>query len=78
VVQTAGFKDGLWLDRSGSPMTDAARMTERFRRVNYGKLEIEITIDDPKARRRGPSSSIISSYSTPSCWITSAWKTKRA
>jgi len=49
VVQTTGFKDGLWLDRSGSPMTDAAKMTERFRRVKYGKLEIEITVDDPKA-----------------------------
>jgi hypothetical protein len=30
-------------------MTDAATMTERFRRVNYGNLEIEITMDDPKA-----------------------------
>ena len=49
VVQTVGFKDGLWLDRSGSPMTDAARMIEKFRRVNYGKLEIELTVDDPKA-----------------------------
>lgn len=49
VVQTVGFKDGLWLDRSGSPMTDAARMTERLRRVNYGTLEIEMTVDDPKA-----------------------------
>ena len=49
VVQTTGFKDGLWLDRSGSPMTDAARITERFRRMSYGKLDIEITVDDPKA-----------------------------
>ena len=49
VVRTTGFRDGLWLDRSGSPMTDAARMTERFRRVNYGKMEIEVTVDDPKA-----------------------------
>ncbi|HJZ74056.1 MAG TPA: hypothetical protein VKE51_20090 [Vicinamibacterales bacterium] len=49
VVQSAGFKDGMWLDRSGSPMTDSAKITERFRRVNYGKLEIEITVDDPKA-----------------------------
>jgi hypothetical protein len=30
-------------------MTDAARMTERFRRVNYGRLEIELMVDDPKA-----------------------------
>ncbi|HKB09866.1 MAG TPA: hypothetical protein VKD69_04395 [Vicinamibacterales bacterium] len=49
VVQTAGFKDGLWLDRSGSPLTESAKITERFRRVNYGTLEIEITVDDPKA-----------------------------
>jgi hypothetical protein len=49
VVQTVGFKDGTWLDRSGSPMTDAAKLTERFRRVSYGKLDIDITVDDPKA-----------------------------
>lgn len=49
VVQTNGFRDGIWLDGIGSPMTDAAKMTERFRRVNYGRLEIEVTIDDPKA-----------------------------
>jgi hypothetical protein len=49
VVQTTGFRDGLWLDRSGNPLTDAARMTERIRRVNYGRLEIELTVDDPKA-----------------------------
>ena len=49
VVETAGFRDGLWLDSGGSPLTDAARITERFRRANYGKLQIEITVDDPKA-----------------------------
>jgi len=49
VVQTIGFSDGLWLDRNGSPMTDAAKVTERFTRINYGKLDIEITVDDPKA-----------------------------
>ena len=49
VVQTNGFRDGLWLDTADSPLTDAARITERFRRVNYGTLEIELTIDDPKA-----------------------------
>jgi hypothetical protein len=49
VVQTAGFKDGLWLDRNGSPMSDAAKVTERFRRPTFGKMEIEITVDDPKA-----------------------------
>jgi len=49
VIQTAGFKDGIWLDRNGSPLTEGARITERFRRVNFGKMEIELTVDDPKA-----------------------------
>jgi len=52
VVQTTGFPDGLWLDRNGSPMTDAAKITERYRRLNYGTMEIEMTIDDPKAYTR--------------------------
>ncbi len=42
----------MWLDRSGSPTTDAAKVTERFRRINYGNMEIEITVDDPKAYTR--------------------------
>ena len=49
VVHTNGLRDGMWLDRAGSPMTDAAKLTERFRRVNYGTLEIDVTVDDPKA-----------------------------
>jgi hypothetical protein len=52
VVESAGFPDGIWLDRNGSPLTDAAKITERFRRVNYGRMEIEITVDDPKAYTR--------------------------
>ncbi len=49
VVQSTGFRDGLWLDGAGNPLTDAARITERFRRLNFGHLEITITVDDPKA-----------------------------
>jgi hypothetical protein len=52
VVESTGFPDGTWLDRSGSPLTDAAKITERFRRVNYGRMEIEVTVDDPKAYTR--------------------------
>jgi hypothetical protein len=48
VVQTIGLRD-TWIDRNGSPITEAAKLTERFRRVNYGRLEIELTVDDPKA-----------------------------
>jgi hypothetical protein len=49
VVHTAGFRDRIWLDATGNPMTDAAKLTERFRRPDFGHLEIEITVDDPKA-----------------------------
>jgi hypothetical protein len=49
VVQTAGFRDGLWADFNGSPLTDRARITERIRRPAYGKLEVAVTVDDAKA-----------------------------
>ena len=49
VVETIGFRDGLWADYDGSPITTAAKITERFRRVNFGSLELEMTVDDSKA-----------------------------
>ena len=52
VVRTEGFRDDLWLDMTGSPMTSAAKMTERIRRPNYGTMEIDVTIDDPKVYTR--------------------------
>ena len=52
VVQTNGLRDGGWLDIDGSPLTDQARLTERFRRVSYGRMEIDVTVDDPKAYTR--------------------------
>jgi hypothetical protein len=52
VIKTNGFRDALWLDMAGSPMTDAAKMTERIRRPNFGTLELQVTVDDPKAYTR--------------------------
>ncbi len=51
VVETAGFKPDGWLDINGMPSVDRRRrkMTERFRRPDFGHLEIAITVDDPKA-----------------------------
>jgi hypothetical protein len=49
VVETTGFRDDGWLDVFGTPLTEAATLTERFRRVSYGRMEIDITVDDPKA-----------------------------
>jgi hypothetical protein len=44
-----GFSDVSWLDDPGHPHTEALRVTERFRRKDFGHMEIQITIDDPKA-----------------------------
>jgi hypothetical protein len=49
VVETRGLRDGGWLDIFGTPLTDAATLTERFRRLSYGHVEIDVTVDDPKA-----------------------------
>jgi len=49
VIQTNNFRDDGWLDINGSPLTDQATMTERWQRVSYGTLRIDVTIDDPKA-----------------------------
>lgn len=49
VVETNNFRDGGWLDINGSPLTDEAKMTERWTRPTYGTLRIDVTIDDPKA-----------------------------
>ena len=49
VIETTGFVDDGWLDVRGSPLTSAGKITERFRRPKFGSLELEETIDDPKA-----------------------------
>ena len=50
VVETAGFRDGGWLDTlKGRPHSDALRVTERFQRTDFGHIQLSITIDDSKA-----------------------------
>jgi hypothetical protein len=51
VVNTIGLRGGTWIDRRGSFISEGAKLTERFRRKNYGTLEIEVTVDDPKTYR---------------------------
>jgi hypothetical protein len=43
------FHSAGWLDHRGAPYTEALKLTERFRRPNFGTLEIEVTVDDAKA-----------------------------
>jgi hypothetical protein len=61
VIETSGFNDQTWLDtEKGHPATESLHVTERFRRKDFGNLEVQATIDDPKA------------YSKP--WTTAAQK----
>jgi len=52
VVETTGLRDNGWLDVNGSPFTTEARITERFRRPTFGRLEIDVTVNDPRAYTR--------------------------
>jgi hypothetical protein len=51
VVETTGFNDRTWLDRTGHPHSEAMRLTERFRRRDAGHLEVDVTITDPRTYR---------------------------
>jgi hypothetical protein len=49
VVDTRGFNDKSWLDDSGRPHTEQLHTIERFRRRDFGHMDVEVTIDDPGA-----------------------------
>jgi hypothetical protein len=49
VIDSIGFRDDVWIDWAGSMITSAAKVRERIRRPDFGHLEIEVTVDDPKA-----------------------------
>jgi hypothetical protein len=48
VVDTVGFNDKGWLDASGHPHSEALHVVERFHRRDFGHMDVEVTIDDPK------------------------------
>ena len=52
VAETIGFNDKSWFDDPGHPHSDALRVTERFRRRDFGHLDIGMTYDDPKMYAR--------------------------
>ena len=49
VIDTIGLRDDTWIDWNGSVLTQAARVREQIRRPDFGHLEIQVTVDDPKA-----------------------------
>lgn len=49
VVESNGFNGKGWLDTNGHPVTDALHVIERYHRIDFGHMDVAITIDDPKA-----------------------------
>jgi hypothetical protein len=49
IVDTIGMRDDTWIDWNGSVVTEAAKIREEIRRLDFGHLEIKATVDDPKA-----------------------------
>jgi hypothetical protein len=49
VVDTIGLRDDTWIDWNGSVVTESAKVREQIRRPDFGHLEVQITVDDPKA-----------------------------
>lgn len=52
VIDTIGLRDDTWIDWNGSVLTQAAKVREQIRRPDFGNLEIQVTVDDPKAYTR--------------------------
>jgi len=62
VVESNGFNDLSWLDGAGHPHTEDLRITERFRRIDFGHMQFEITFDDPQVLVKPLSRSIDVKY----------------
>jgi hypothetical protein len=52
VVETAGFNDKTWLDMVGHPHSERLRVTEKFRRADFGHMQVQVTFDDPETMTR--------------------------
>jgi hypothetical protein len=51
-VDTIGFNDRGWLDIFGHPQSESMHITERYRRRDFGHMDVEYTFDDPKMYTR--------------------------
>jgi len=77
VVESAGFNDRTWLDRMGHPHSEDLRVTERFRRVDFGHMQLQVTYDDPKTLVRPLSISIAVNYAPDTDMLESVCENER-
>jgi hypothetical protein len=76
VVETLGFNDAGWLDRAGHPRSESLRVTERFRRMDLGHMQFQITFEDPETLLRPLTISLPIQYlGIRRCWNLFAMKT---
>ena len=52
VVESTGFNERSWMDMGGHPHTESLHTSERFRRTSFGRIELQVTFDDPKAYKK--------------------------
>src|SRR5271165_5345647 len=62
VVETAGFNDKTWLDMVGHPHSERLRVTEKFRRADFGHMQVQVTYDDPETLTRPLTMSVAVDY----------------
>jgi hypothetical protein len=62
VVESTGFNDASWLDRAGHPHSEKLRVTEKFRRVDFGHMQFQITFDDPEMLTKPLSLALMVNY----------------
>jgi hypothetical protein len=53
VVESNGYSDRVWLDFDGHPHTEALRITERYTRRDFGRIDVQVSMVDPKAYPNG-------------------------
>jgi hypothetical protein len=53
VVESNGYTDRSWLDWDGHPHTEALRITERYRRRDFGHIDVSVSMTDPNAYPNG-------------------------
>jgi len=62
IVESTGFNDRTWLDRAGHPHSEKLRVTERFRRIDFGHMQFQITYDDVEVLSQPVTRSLTMNY----------------
>src|SRR6266853_406560 len=62
VVDTTGFNDQGWIDNKGRPQTESTHVTERFRRRDFGHIDLQLTVEDPAAYTKPWGGSLVLNY----------------